>query len=378
MKDADTMFRALRPTALDELAEEAHQRRRDVELERILRTSAETRTAPRAVMRPGRRPLLLTAGVAAAAVVAGGGAVAVTGGGDGPAGRHAPVTQESPVDAHAFLLASAKTAERAPVKPGRYWYQRIQTRVVHEYEHDLPGHTLPRPGTSSGKDRSKLERLPYTFVTTGRQEIWTASSPRDHTRTITGIGVRASFPTPRDQAQWRRSGAPELLSKEDRTRSVNNYDGPAKYQIGNTQVSMEGLRRLPVDADALGRELRRRYEAVVRKSGGAANVDPYPYYIWMTAQDLLAGPTTPQTKAALYRVLAGQQGVRSDGAVADLLGRRGVAVSMGGPGGRIRLVIDPKTAELLAYESFVGADGVPGLSETYEQTGWADTLDKRP
>ncbi|MBO2457508.1 CU044_5270 family protein [Actinomadura violacea] len=378
MKDVDTTFRALRPAALDELAGEAHERRRDAEVERIMRTSAEPRTVPRAVTRPGRRPLLLAAGVAAAAVVAGGGAVAVTGGGDGPARRHTPVTQPSPVDARTFLLASAKAAERAPVKPGRYWYERIQTRVVHEYEHDLPGHTLPRPSPGSRKGRPKLERLPYTFVTTGRQESWTARSAHDRTRTITGIGVRASFPTPRDQAQWRRAGAPELLSKEDRTRSVNTYDMPVRYQIGNAQVSMDELRRLPVDAAVLGRELRRRYEADMRKSGGAANVDPYPYYIWMTAQDLLAGPITPGTKAALYRVLAGQQGIRSDGPVADPVGRRGVAVSMGGLGGRIRLVIDPKTAELLAYESFVGADGVPGLSETYEQTGWVDALDERP
>jgi hypothetical protein len=98
----------------------------------------------------------------------------------------------------------------------------------------------------------------------------------------------------------------------------------------------------------------------------------------MTAQDLLAGPITPGTRAALYRVLAGQDGVRPDGAVTDPFGRRGVAVSMAGPAGRIRLIIDPGTAALPAYQSFVEDDGAAGLSRTYQATGRVGALGARP
>ncbi|MFG2086147.1 MULTISPECIES: CU044_5270 family protein [unclassified Spirillospora] len=366
--DTDTTFRALRPAALDELADEGHARRRDTDLARAMNSAAEARPRVRR-----RRPALLAAGVAAAACAAGGAIVATGGNGHTPS---PPATAERSVDARTILLAGAETAERAPGRMGRYWYVRSQTRTTHTHEADLPGARPRRPG--AGRPARDPKKLPYTFVTTGGEESWTARSPRDRTRTVTGIDVRTSFPTPRDEAEWRRAGSPELLSKEDRAPSVNDYDMPITYQVGNADLTMDELRELPVDAAALGKELRRRYEADLRKAGGPQNVDPYPYFVWVTAQDLLAGPTTPGTKAALYRVLAGQPGVRSDGAVTDDRGRRGAAVSMGGPAGRIRLVIDQKTAELLAYQSSVGKDGDAGLSQTYLQAGWVDSLGERP
>ncbi|CNF34750.1 Uncharacterised protein [Mycobacterium tuberculosis] len=51
---------------------------------------------------------------------------------------------------------------------------------------------------------------------------------------------------------------------------------------------------------------------------------------------------------------------------------------MAGPAGRIRLVIDPGTAALLAYQSFVENDGTAGLSRTYQATGWVGALGARP
>ncbi|SNS19847.1 hypothetical protein SAMN05443665_1001442 [Actinomadura meyerae] len=368
MKDADTIFRGLKPAALDELAGEGHARRRDTDLARAMGAAAEP--APRRALRL-RRPLLLAAAATAAACAAAG-AIVIT---DGDGGASPPgVVQQGPAGARDILLASAKAAEKTPATVGRYWYARTQTRVVHEYEQ---GPAARRPGSPGGRPKQP-KKLPYTYVTTGEQESWTARSPRDRTRTIAGIGVKASFPTARDEAAWRRAGSPELLDEEDRTRSVNDYDEPVRYTIGSGQVSMAELRRLPADAAGLAAELRRRYAADVRAAGGRENVDPYPYYVWMVAQDLLAGPLTPGTRAALYRVLSEQEGVRSDGAVTDQLRRRGVGVSMGGPAGRIRLIIDPRTAALLAFESFVDERGEPGLSMAYKAMGWVDSLDARP
>ncbi|MFD0905252.1 hypothetical protein, partial [Actinomadura sediminis] len=73
---AERALRALRPAALDDLARDAHERRRDEDLARILRTSRRP-----AARRPlPRRPVLLIASVAAGACAVTG--VAVTAGGD--------------------------------------------------------------------------------------------------------------------------------------------------------------------------------------------------------------------------------------------------------------------------------------------------------
>ncbi|MGI5321749.1 CU044_5270 family protein [Actinomadura nitritigenes] len=380
MNDADTAFRALKPAALDELAAETHDRVRDAELVRIMRTSAGPAPVTRAVTRRSRRPLLLAAGVAAAAVAVAGG-VAVTGGDGGHEGRHTPPAQSSPVDARTFLLASARTAERAPARPGRYWYTDEVTyehhtkaeagglRKLQEKTRAARGAKSPAPGA---KTAVKAPGFAYTVVT--GQESWLSRTGRDRSRTITGIGARTSFPTAADQAAWRRAGSPDLLVMYGRG-GVNNYDGPLRYQIGDVQVTTADLLKLPVTADALGAEMRRRHDADARKRSG---VGSYADYLWWTAQDLLAGPITPGTKAALYRLLADQSGIRAEGTVTDRAGRRGVAVSRAEGTGHRRLIIDPETAELLADEYFGGTGSTPFLSMTYKAMGWVDSLNDRP
>jgi hypothetical protein len=92
------------------------------------------------------------------------------------------------------------------------------------------------------------------------------------------------------------------------------------------------LRKLPTSEPGLRAELHRRWEA--GRTGPDALTDGFTIYVWTTAQDLLAGPITPGTKAALYRVLAAQRGIRSVGEVKDALGRTGVALAM--PVGKVR------------------------------------------
>ncbi|WP_067830301.1 CU044_5270 family protein, partial [Actinomadura kijaniata] len=306
--------------------------------------------------------------------------------GDGPApapgpGAPAPAAAQ---DARTVLLASAHTAERTPVKPGRYWYTRVRTQTVQDQRADRKG---LKPG-----QRSRIIKLPYTYITAHTQESWLSRTGRDRTRSITAINPKTSFPTAGDEAAWRRAGAPQLMDKAERERSVNDYDEPITHVIGNENVPTDRLLKLPTDPAALARELRRRYDADVRDAndgkGPEKSVDPYPYYVWVTAQDLLAGPITSGTKAALYRVLADLPEVRGEGRATDQLGRTGVAVTMRGPGDgtRLRLIIDPKTANLLAYESAgtslstsraTSATGRPALSEAYESMGWVDSLAAR-
>jgi hypothetical protein len=78
-------------------------------------------------------------------------------------------------------------------------------------------------------------------------------------------------------------------------------------------------------------------------------------------------------------VLAEQPGLSSSPGVIDPLGRVGIAI---GAGGGDYLIIQPSTAELLAYTShavragsaMAASDGV----EVYEHFGWSNQLGVRP
>ncbi|MBO2452364.1 CU044_5270 family protein [Actinomadura barringtoniae] len=380
MTDPESTFRALKPAALDELTEDAYARRREDDLDRAMRGASATQG------RKARwRPTILVAGLATACAATAGTVVATT-----AAGRHGTSPARTPaatptrqLDARGVLLASAATAERMQVKPGRYWYDRERTQTVQSTRTDVKG---AKPGELARRPQREVTKLPYTYLSSGGQESWMSRTGRDRSRTITSIDVRTTFPTPADRAEWVKAGSPDLVEKDERKPSVNNYDIPLHFQIGNEQVQTDDLLKLPTDADDLSRYLRKRRALDVQRAGGPQNVDPYPYYVWTTAQDLLAGPITPGTKAALYRVLAQQPGVRSDGMVTDQLGRRGLSVTLPlasafgskGPDGEVRLVIDPKSAQLLAYESYDSrATGTPGLSVAYESMGWVDSLDGR-
>jgi hypothetical protein len=108
---------------------------------------------------------------------------------------------------------------------------------------------------------------------------------------------------------------------------------------------------------------------------------PDPPLPWLlgVARNLLTGPSRPGTRAAIYRLLAAQPGLSSAPGVIDPLGRVGIAI---GAGGGDYLIIQPRTAELLAYTShpvragaaMAASDGV----EVYERFGWSNRLGVRP
>ncbi|TDC90631.1 CU044_5270 family protein [Actinomadura sp. 7K507] len=353
MKDPDTIVRALRPAALDELADDAHAGRRDADLARAMNAAAGRRPRPRP-----RRVGLLVAGVAAAACAAAG--LAVVSGGDGAA-PGGTTTARGPVDARTFLLASAKTAERSPAKVGRYWYNKILTQEVTDW----------KSAELSGNNRA--EKVPYMFRLSRGEESWHARAPDAPSRTITGIDARVTFPTKEDEAAWRRAGSEPLVPPGMREPTVNNYDMPFHYGIGNGRITMPELRKLPVDAKRLKAELRRRHTADAREIGEEFSGN-FTEYVFSTASDLLAGPLTPGTKAAMYRMLADLPGVKSEGRVTDPLGRPGVAVSMDGSNldgdYHSTLIVDPRTAEVLVYEG--------GFTYVHQEMGWVNELGARP
>lgn len=323
------------------------------------------------------RPALLLAGVTAASVLAVGG-VAVLSGTDGTRGPAVTVAPEAPVNARSFLLASAQKAERAPAVAGRYWYTRERTS-------EQAGAIIESKGR-----KVKNLKPPFTATLSHTQESWTARDAKDRTRSIVGIDRKYTFSSTADEAKWKEMGSPQLGWVPAKPQ-VNNYDGPIRFTIGQKQLTMQELVKLPTDAAKLSSELRRRYKADVNDPKYPLQ-DSYLQYVWSTAQDLLAGPITPGTKAALYRVLAEQKGIRLVGKVTDPLGRPGMALAytdgksashVGGQGSldEYRLIIDPQSAQLLAYEAR-GRDyhGKPAvlLSMAYQSMGWVQSLGARP
>ncbi|WP_433468580.1 CU044_5270 family protein [Spirillospora sp. CA-128828] len=358
MKDADTIFRELKPAALDELAGDAHARRRDGDLARAMHAAA----APR---RRARRPVLLVAGVAAAACAAAGTVVLANGG--EPASRP-PAAGREAVDARTFLLASATAAAKAPAATGRYWYDRQRTSS------EVGGHRTVVVG--KGPDARKVKKkISYRASIETPGEGWLA---RDG-----GKGRKTSgpeklvFPTAGDEARWREDGSPRLVSGSNEKRI---WEGPSQPSIGSDVVSFKELASLPTDAGRLQAVLRDRYARDLKASENPFT-GTFTAYLWETARDLLAGPITPGTKSALFKVLAGQPGIRMIGRTTDRLGRPGMAVAVkeapdgGANATESRLVISAKTADLLEFRMWESGYGT-GVT-TYEKMGWVGALGAR-
>ncbi|GII58446.1 hypothetical protein Pth03_68350 [Planotetraspora thailandica] len=366
----DDMIARLRPARLDEMADEGYRRRRSADLARAFATP-RTPLPTRRFSMPRRRPLLLITGTAVAGLAAAVIAVPSLTSGGGAPGHAVNTVVAGPtlLDARTILLSAAESAAREPATTGRYWYtldrttQRVDRIAV-------------KPG--SGKS-PKVQKLPFTASVSTSQESWTARSAEDRTRTITGIDFKTAFDSPADETKWKDMGSPALYGGTGRPQ-VNNYDMPMKFIIGQQQVSMAELAKLPTTEAGLDKELRRRYQADVNDPKNPLQ-GTYLEYVWGTAQDLLAGPVSPGTRAALYRVLADQPGLTLAGTVTDPFGRSGMAIEMttkgNSEGESFRLIVDPGTGRLLAYQAF-GDGSTPLLTEAYKSMGWTNSLDARP
>jgi hypothetical protein len=402
--DSDTVFRALKPEPLGRLAEDGYARNRDSDLARITAISQE-RPAIRRRPSVAFRPLV---GAALAACVAAGAVIAVSVGDDTPGRREVaapPVTSVRFTSARSFLLASAQIAEKAPAKTGAFWYTRerkiewTSTYLV-EPKTTGPG-TMVR--TRSGKlikkpGEQKEIHLSSPGSMASTEEMWIGRGNR--ARTIIGIDAKVVL-SPADQATWKRLGSPSLNVGIPMKPEVNDYTTATHYAIGNKQLTMADLAALPTSTGGLEAVLRRRYEADVNDPRNKAELQSihaqpasFGEWVWFTARDLLAGPITPGTRAALYRVLAKQPNVKTVGKVTDSLGRPGIGLTLLGsqPKGFVpgvgpakpqtRLVIDPRTAQLLDDETYaLNSDGRPAArpaeSTAYQAMGWTTRINER-
>ncbi|MFD0536429.1 hypothetical protein ACFQY7_24515 [Actinomadura luteofluorescens] len=119
--------------------------------------------------------------------------------------------------------------------------------------------------------------------------------------------------------------------------------------IGSHEIEWKTIAKLPATDGALESYLRRLWQQD-RRGGAHGYTAPADFgeYVFVSAWDLFMAPTTPGTRAALYRILARTPSVRVTGQVVDRLGRPGVAVTAQGTS--VRLVVDRRSAQLLDFE----------------------------
>jgi hypothetical protein len=378
MNEVDEVVAGLEPAMLNSLAEDGYRRNRRDDLSMI---AAGQHRAGRAGTRPvnafkARRPVLVggIAAVGAAAAVA---AVVAFPGGKAASPIHvaapgATPTRTAPTPgpsasaptARAVLLASATVAARSPATSGTYWYVRER-----DFEPAIARVVGPK---------KRLSFFGATYAET--EESWASQS---RVRTIVDENLVFSFASAADRARWAAAGKPPLSSAAGLGPSgpvTSNDSMTTHWGVGSYQFSLAGIRTLPTTANALGKTLRNMWAHEPDKEGAVGFPDPtYAQYLVAWANSLLTAPSLPGTRAALYRLLAEQPGLSIVPGVTDPLGRVGVAI---GDGGGDYLIIQPSTAELLAYTShsvraksaMAASDGV----SVYELFGWSKQLGVRP
>ena len=381
MNEVDDIVAGLEPARLNTLAEDGYRRNRHDDLSMIAagrHRAGRARTNPENAVK-GRRPVLVggIAAVGAAAAVAA--AVALPG---GKAASPAPIaasaatptrTRPTPTPsasataapaARAVLLASAAVAASSPASSGTYWY--VSQR---QFE--------PAIAVSHGRQKN-LGFFGATYAET--EESWTGQT---QARTIVDENLVFSFASAADKARWVAAGRPPLSSAAGfgpRGPATSNYSMTTHWGVGGNQFSLAGIRALPSTAKALGKTLANMWANEPDKQDAVGLPDPtYAEYIAAWADALLTAPSRPGTRAAIYRLLAEQPGLSSAPGVIDPVGRVGIAI---GAGGGDYLIIQPGTAELLAYTSHpVRADAVMAASdgvEVYQRFGWSNQLGVRP
>lgn len=377
--DPESVFRALRPDELDRLTDDAYARRRREDLARI---AAMSTGRSRRRRRPAVRFRLIVGAAMAACLAAGAVVILSTGQREDAPQVRRSVVATPPADARTFLLASAQTAEKAPATTGEYWYTKSRTT----WWSPMAWATEKNPRSRSRKTEDKFLRLSSPGTVSSTEESWAGQGSR--ARTIKGIDTVMKV-APADRAKFKAFGPAEMNPLVPATRTVDDHAAPEEFSIGGHRMTMAQLTRLTTD--------QKRLEALLRRYYRAGRHDPYQRatfgeMVWETAQDLLAGPIRPGTRAALYRILAEQPDIKLVGAVTDPLGRHGMALISKGDArpvpGRLRtaagdqLIIDPVTAQLLARVTYLrkpdGGAGPISHATAFLATGWTDRIGQRP
>ncbi|GAA4619585.1 CU044_5270 family protein [Actinoallomurus vinaceus] len=320
------------------------------------------RSGPMPHSRARRRLMVPLMGLVAAGAVAAGSVAVLS-----DPGRHTPdrtVPLRTGTSGNALLVAATNAEKAAP--SGAYW------------------HTRRIDGTIYAVGRTRADH--YKIESKQQYDSWVGRDGRE-SRNYSDLPARPW--TAQDKAKWQRAGSPMTVQ-------VPTADGPGvlflnpKSPVGPPHPRpMKGnevrrfygmtpaqIAKLPTEPKALEKRLlalRGDWHAysstAVKERLGALRGEERVRALSDVAGDLLAdAPTPPKVRAAAFRMLAAQPGVRAGGTATDPLGRTGTVISLPlettVPLGiytapkqlgtyRRQWIIDPGTGTLLAVRDLV-------------------------
>lgn len=352
---------------------------------RMLESEPPARTARGRRRAPGRFSLGLglVAGVATAAVLV----VTIRGGGN-PTPRLSPQeAKEQHLAARQVLLAAADTLDKEkPLKVGNYWRQRTVEGQAFHVDGDGNGYVVYAEVEDDSWE-AKYKTIP--LQRTDEDGVVRTKSQKEHEFFSRPNPVGPQ--TPQDTAAWKKAGSPtwwKVTSDDDHlvltmdNKNPPPMEDPAYVRRPNPDAA--GIDDQP-DVDQrlqLGKDPA-AFVAAVRKDAG---------FVDGSAQELMTGSrylgdrlASPQSRAALFRMLANLPGIRSIGSVKDAHGRPGIGLAppwikrIDGSVVEYQLILDPRTYDILGEQMIVkkaGKDGVPpGALFSYGYTlseGWTN------
>jgi hypothetical protein len=298
---------------------------------RTPRTYRNLRTSRTSRPRHGTRRVLISAAVVAA-VAAGVAVYPSVGIGSSP-----PAAQ---ADAAGFLDRMADSAGAGPASDAPYWKVTTRTSLYRRTGPDVP------PSTET----EWLSRNHF-LLTFGGGGIVELSGLADGPEMAAGINTQGTaFYTPAaghsQQTAWRIGGT-----------------GPSP--VSGKTITWDELKTLPTEPKALRARLL-----------GDATGPEAERELFNGINGLLGNaPSGPRLRAALYRVLSDSPNLHLVGHVKDDAGRTGTAVDLKGEGWSSRMIIDPRTSQLLEVGSVTpGDDATPDTTYriTYLSAGPTD------
>ncbi|MEV0696000.1 CU044_5270 family protein [Streptomyces sp. NPDC050388] len=366
---------------------------RRTELEGIMARTGELQAAPgkRGRSRIGVRSAWSVA-LAGVAVVAAAALVVTVAGPPGGGPRPEAGAPATDFSESRLLLAAAAAVEKTEATSGAYWYREVRMASLHR----VPGKDYKiyvRHETKSWltKGTGKRDRRWTLFIDAGArpatpadEKAWRADgSPKRWDLTDYSQAARRAL-----QHEWERNrhddGPPPELQPEIVTwDGEGEVEGDAPGGIsdggpGGAEIGLAELESLPTDPE----RLRERLEQIVEEQyNGPPHIQQM--LLGQTAENLAVElPTSPQLRAAAYRVRASLPGVRDIGEVTDRSGRPGYAVELKNPRpggeGKRRLIFDRETGLPLSAESYAtSADDGHRAGElagytTYTAMRWTD------
>ncbi|MEV7284258.1 CU044_5270 family protein [Streptomyces sp. NPDC093252] len=365
-RDVMARLAAARPAALDDGAM-ADPVTRARELAAAVRH--DTPPVSRKPWRPVRRPRWALAALPVAVAVTvtlvqGGGGGSGDGSGGGTASDY-------------LLAAAAKVEARGDGSGGDYWFQEERLGALHRV-----------PGDGDGDQGEGEGAYVIDQRETGRQWLASGSDRRWSEYEDTGTGPAS----PADERAWRAAGSPDewtlpesaggdVVRREPSGVVKRDAPGDGVDVVPIGELTTDQLKSLPTEPGALRERLVELANARFRAADGSPDDLTDRIVVWQAIEIAVRLPADAELRAAAYRLLSQEPGVRDLGVVEDRSGREGNGVALPAREGEseLRLILDRSTGAPLgtltvatrAHDGW--AEGETTSYTTIVERRWTDT-----